>query len=715
MELLSGLNASQLSAVTTTEGFVRVIAGAGSGKTRALSHRFAYLVLELGILPGNILCVTFTNKAAGEMRQRINNLTGDNDTGLINTFHGFCVSVLQEDSHAVGYPKSFLVLDNSDINEMLKLIYEERNLSLRDMTFSAARDMIEILKTLERPDYYLDMLRMSVETLRTKYEEAETPKDIIFYGYLYQEKKCFGLDYNDLIKFTLYIFEENEEIRRKWQQRLEYIMIDEFQDIDPLQYRLMEVLCAFHGNLFVVGDPDQTIYTWRGANVRYLLDFERNFPGTGTVMMMENYRSTPEILKAVNSLIDKNEVRMKKELIPCLASGDRPRVSFQDTSEKEAGWIARQIADLKESGVSLSDITVLYRSHFVTRAVEDAFRRKEIPYTIYSGVQFYERAEIKDALSYLRMISIGDDLSFRRVCNQPKRNIGERRIRFLTEYAEGHSLTLYEALKETIDDEIFKGTKAADFIRLIESFSSGHGNRQISEVLTELLDQSGYEAALRTEGNQERLDNLAELKSSIFVYETTCGEEVTLSDYLRHVALFTNQDREEHSDRVKLMTVHAAKGLEFPYVFLCGMNEGIFPSRKIDTQEGMEEERRLAYVAMTRAEKKLFLSGSGGRNFDHSPRYPSRFLLDIDEDLLEFDDRIDDTLVKQTREYISTRSRFFKDASDRLSPGQRIRHSVFGEGTILETDPAKGHYTIQFERIPTPRTISFRVRLELLT
>ena len=246
---LEGLNAAQREAVLSTEGFVRVVAGAGSGKTRALSHRFAFLVNELGILPGNILCVTFTNKSAGEMRQRIHNLTGDNDTGCINTFHGFCVSVLQEDSHAVQYPKNFLVLDNADIDAMLQIIYEERGLSLRDMTYSGARDMIEIRKLFKEPDYYLHMTDMNLEALREKYDQAVSAGDIIFYGYLYQEKKCFGLDYNDLIKFSLHIFEEHPDIRLKWQKRLEYIMIDEFQDMDALQYELMRVLCGYHKNL----------------------------------------------------------------------------------------------------------------------------------------------------------------------------------------------------------------------------------------------------------------------------------------------------------------------------------------------------------------------------------------------------------------------------------------------------------------------------------
>ena len=312
---LSSLNPEQLEAVTTTEGYVRVIAGAGSGKTRALTYRFAYLVNQIGILPSHILCVTFTNKAAAEMRRRIRELTGDNDTGYISTFHGFCVSVLQEDSNAVSYPKSFLVLDNSDINAMLQIIYEERGLTLRQMTFSHARDMIEIRKIFKEPHYYEDLITMPLEQIHQKYLAATKADDIIFYGYLYQEKKCFGLDYNDLLKFVLYIFQTNDEIRKKWQERLEYIMIDEFQDIDLIQYEVMKALCPYHNNLFVVGDPDQTIYTWRGADIRYLLEFDKNFPAVRTIMMNRNYRSTKPILDAANSLIGKNKGRIKKDLV----------------------------------------------------------------------------------------------------------------------------------------------------------------------------------------------------------------------------------------------------------------------------------------------------------------------------------------------------------------------------------------------------------------
>ena len=713
-DLLSGLNDAQRRAVATTEGYVRVIAGAGSGKTRALSRRFAYLVNELGILPGNILCVTFTNKSANEMRQRIHQLTGDNDTGYINTFHGFCDAVLREDSHAVQYPRSFLVLDNSDIDAMLRIIYEERGLTLRDMTFSAARDMIEIQKLFKRPDYYQDMITMSLDTLKEKYDRADTPADIIFYGYLYQEKKCFGLDYNDLIKFSLYIFRQRPDIRIKWQQRLEYIMIDEFQDIDQLQYELMEVLCGYHKNLFIVGDPDQTIYTWRGADVKYLLDFDKKFPGTQTILMVENYRSTPEILAVANSLIDKNRNRIKKELKPILPAGTPAVCHFAQTQEAEARWMAGEMRRLHEAGTPFRDMTVLYRAHYMTRAVEEVLLEEKIPYTIYSGVQFFDRMEIKDALSYLRMIAYKDDLSFRRIANVPKRNLGKRRMEFLQEYAEQRGCLLYQALLDNLEDPIIKGTGAGKFISLIESFAAGYEGRPVSEVLSAILNESGYEKMLRTEGSQERLDNLAELKQSVYEYETTCGEEVTLEHYLARAALFTNADTAEQGDRVKLMTVHAAKGLEFPCVFLCGMNEGVFPSRKVRTRQAMEEERRLAFVAVTRAEKELYLSEADGRNFDGSPRYPSRFLLDIDEKLLTFTRPPEEGLIRRARDYIGHSQAGLPEADGQtvFPAGQRVRHALFGPGTVLDTDMDRGAHVVQFDEMETPRKISFRAKLE---
>ena len=713
-DILFGLNDEQRDAVTSTEGFVRVMAGAGSGKTRALAHRFAYLVNEVGILPANILCVTFTNKAANEMRRRIRSLTGDNDTGFISTFHGFCVAVLQEDGYFVQYPKSFLVLDNSDIDSMLKIIYEERGLTLRDMTFSNARDMIEIEKCKNRPQYYLDVIAMDTDALKKKYDEAVSAKDVIFYGYLYQQKKCFGLDYNDLIKFTLYIFSMSDEIRLKWQQRLEYIMIDEFQDIDGLQYELMQALCAYHKNLFIVGDPDQTIYSWRGANVKHILDFDKNFPKVKTIMMMKNYRSTPEIIAAANSLIDKNTVRMKKQLIPTLAKGERVVYSHAKTTKEEANSIAERIKKLSKAGVPYGDITILYRAHYIARTIEEGLMRAEIPYTIYSGVQFFDRMEIKDALSYLRLIAYRDDLSFMRIVNTPKRNIGEKRMRFLKEYAAANGCLLYDALVKSIDEPMFANTQARRFVKLIERFSSIYHTMPASELLSAVLNESGYEEALRTEGAQDRLDNLAELKQAVYEYETGCGEESRLEDFLSHVALLTNADAAAAPNAVKLMTVHTAKGLEFPYVFICGLDEGMFPSKRTSSFEAMEEERRLAFVAMTRAEKGLYLSDAEGRGLDGSFRYPSRFVFDIDRQLMDYSTELDPALKAEAQRYISSAHNRLKGLSrqQRLNVGDRVRHDIMGNGVIEDIDEERMAYVVKFDELPTTRKINFKANLK---
>ncbi|MCR5723756.1 MAG: ATP-dependent helicase [Treponema sp.] len=750
MNALEGLNDEQRAAVTTTEGFVRVIAGAGSGKTRALSHRFAYLVNDIGILPSHILCVTFTNKAAAEMRARIRKLTGDNDTGYISTFHGFCVSVLQEDSYAVSYPKSFMVLDNADIDDMLQIIYEERNLTLREMTFSNARTMIEIQKLKKKPGYYADMLSMSLDELHQKYLDAKTTEDIIFYGYLYQEKKCFALDYNDLLIFVLHIFKTNDQIRAKWQKRLEYIMIDEFQDIDSIQYELMQELCAYHKNLFVVGDPDQTIYTWRGANVKYLLDFDSVFPGTQTIMMNRNYRSTAPILNAANTLIKKNHKRLSKDLIAERAKGEvspslqpAPRSSatpstgvtsseqtgyartpvtpplpvfcHEKTAGNEAAYIASEIQRLTSDGtVQPGDIAVLFRAHYISRSIEEEFQKRKIPYTLFSGLPFFDRAEIKDALCYLRMTAYKDDLSFLHTVNRPKRNIGEKRIAALKAYTAEHGGSLYEAMRALSDDELFTTTGARTYIALIDRYATMHSGMQVSELFSALMNESGYERALRTEGSQERLDNLAELKQALHEYETTCGEEARLEDFLSHIALYTNTDLGTTRNAVRMMTVHAAKGLEFPVVFLAGMSENMFPSKKTDSLDAMEEERRLAFVAVTRARDRLYLTdsesdGGAGMGF----RYPSRFVFDA-EDTLRYEHELSDAIKEKAHASIQISNAELTKISSLsgMRPGDRVRHGILGNGTVVEVDDAKHQYVIRFDGMATPRRMSFKAPLE---
>ncbi len=713
-EYLKGLNPDQLEAVTSTEGYIRVIAGAGSGKTRALAYRYAYLVNEIGILPENILCVTFTNKSANEMRKRIRKLSEDSDTGYISTFHSFCDTILHEDINLVHYPKSFVVLDNLDIDAMLKTVYDERGLTMRDMTFSKARDMIEMKKNLYEPEYYKPMLSLSIDELRNKYMEAMATEDIIFWGYVYQEKKCFALDYNDLINFVLYIFEISEETKLKWQDRLEYIMVDEYQDIDAQQYKLMRVLCEMHGNLFVVGDPDQTIYTWRGASVRYIMEFENEFPKVKTIMMNTNYRSTPEVIALSNSLISKNKNRVPKDLV-AVKEHDRIPVYFHaETSEEEAEFVSNEIIELKNRGVKLNDIAILYRAHYLSRTFEDAFIKKEIPYTIYSGVQFFERTEIKDALSYLRMIIYKDDLSFERIVNKPRRNIGEKRMTFLKEFAERNHISLYESLRKNLDHDIFKGTAANDFVDFVEQFSSEYHFMMLSDLMTLALDKSGYEKLLRLEGGQARLDNLAELKQAIIEFEESCGEDFSPEEYLDRIAMMSNNDVPDEEGKVKMMTVHTAKGLEFPFVFLVGMNEGIFPSRKTSSLSQMEEERRLAFVAATRAQKGLYITEPEGKNSEGSFRYPSRFIFNIDKELIHYVKELDPALLDETKRIIesSERSLAGEALSQIMTVGTRIHHDIMGDGEIVDINRDKKCYIIAFDELSTNRKISFKAKLQ---
>ena len=378
--------------------------------------------------------------------------------------------------------------------------------------------------------------------------------------------------------------------------------------------------------------------------------------------------------------------------------------------------MADKVRSLAESGAALGDIAVLYRAHYITRNIEEVFLKEKIPYKIYSGVQFFDRMEIKDTLSYLRMLAYKDDLSFRRVANVPKRNLGQRRMQYLEETAEKEGTSLYTCLQNHLDDEIFKGTKAAKFIDLIETFAKLAESMPISELFSKLVDQSGYEAMLRTEGSQERLDNLAELKQSIYEYETSCGEETSLQHYLEHVALFSNAEQPIAEGKVKLMTIHAAKGLEFPYVFLCSLNEDVFPSKKVSTLQAMEEERRLAFVALTRAEKALFLSDAEGRTHEGTQRYPSRFLFDIGEELLDVENKPPEDLVRDAKEMIAVKTKRMPENLEKtaLAPGTRVRHDIFGEGCVVDTDVNAGVYIIQFDMLDTPRRLNMRLKLEVL-
>ena len=713
MDILKDLNEEQRAAVETIDGFVRVIAGAGSGKTRALAHRFGFLVNEVGVMPSNIMCVTFTNKAANEMKKRIRRLIGDNDCGYVCTFHGFCVSLLKEDGHYIHYPKSFVILDSEDTDAVLKDIYEENGFTLRDAPIARVKDHIGYCKCKKYPDYYNYLIDSDMNKAFERYKTENDTLDKIFWAFIYYQRRLLALDYDDLIILALFILNDNNEIRLKWQKRLEYIMVDEFQDIDAQQYSLVRILSAYHNNLFVVGDPDQTIYSWRGANIRFINDFDKEFINTRTIILNKNYRSSTDILDVSNSLIKHNVERIPKELVSLRGRDIPVEYDHAKTSELEAKWIADKIKKLVNGGVQYSDIAILYRAHYLTRPIEEVFIKDKIAYTLYSGVQFYARKEIKDVLSYLRLVVYKDDLSFKRIVNVPKRNIGKAKMQIITNYALQNNCTFYAALVDLAESDLFKGSKAKEFVAIIDKYSAEYRELSLTDLIARLLNDSGYEEYLRTDGEQDRLDNLAELKKSINDFEFTYGEELTAEDYLQSIALYTNADVDQNKNSVKMMTIHTAKGLEFPYVFVAGLSEGIFPSKKTKDRAGMEEERRLAYVAFTRAEKGLYLTDAEGYNIDGGFRYPSRFIFNVEKKCLKYINELDPALVGEANAIISQSERDLDfDKNDLpFKAGDRIIHRIMGAGTILDVLPDENVYLIKFDKVAAEKRINIKVPL----
>ncbi|MBP3674335.1 MAG: UvrD-helicase domain-containing protein [Oscillospiraceae bacterium] len=713
MDYLNELNPEQYKAATTTEGFIRVVAGAGSGKTKTLTARFMYLVEALGISTANILCVTFTNKAAAEMKKRIRKQLPDQDLGRITTFHGYCVGLLKEDCHVVQYPTTFIVLDEEDKEAMLRTVFEDLGITSRDMTIKDAVDYIGWRKGGR--GYVKTLIDPNINHILDLVESANTLKDKVMYRYFYEQRKCYGLDFDDLVYFALYILEHDKATREKWQHRLEYVMVDEFQDIDKDQYALADILSGYHKNLFVVGDPDQTIYTWRGADVKFILEFDSRHENVQTIYLNTNYRSVPQILTASNALIDKNRERLKKQLTAVRPDSNKPLYFHAKTSQLEADWMTAQMRAMHEGGRAYSDMGVLYRAHYVSRAVEESLIRNKIPYVLYSGVEFYKRKEIKDILCYLRMIYSGDDVSFLRTVNEPRRGVGRMRIRALKEYAELNRCNLYEALLASLETDLFRRSRARDYVRLIEKYRAIFDGMDLTDLLSGVLSESGYEEMLRSSGEEERLDNLAELKQAIYDFERKAGEEVSLGNYLDHAALFTNMDQTEKAQAVKLMTVHAAKGLEFPVVFLCGLSEGIFPGKRANTREKLEEERRLAYVAFTRAKDKLFLSDAAGTNYDGSFRYPSRFLFNAEKENLDYVVPLDPKLIEDAMDHIRKTENMAEPIRKKgEAVGKRVRHAIFGDGTVISIPRGQEGYIVQFDKIVTPRTFGISVKLEFI-
>lgn len=684
-KLFGDLNDKQIEAVMATEGKVRVVAGAGSGKTRVLAHRYAYLVNEVGIDPGHILCMTFTNKAAREMKNRIAKLVHRAHVNDFTcTIHGFCVKFLRREIHRIGYPRSFTVIDEEDQKMLAKQVMEEMHLDATNTTIKQFLDGVRQFKGIPGLKYIPNIILPNAQL------EAKDIDDIT--RYIQLQLKNYALDFSDIINFALYIMNNYPDALVYWQDIFNYVQVDEVQDCNDKDWAIINHVSGGYGNLFVVGDPDQAIYEWRGAKP----DMFIQFPAETDIILNQNYRSTPNILNVANSIIAHNENRIPKDLFTEKPS-EKIVIHYHGKSEAdECEWIADQISEMNDNGASYSDFAILYRASYLSRNIEQALMKKQIKYVVWGGIRFFERREIKDCLSYLRLIANkNDDIAFSRIINVPKRSFGKTSLTRLQELADNEKLSLYEALEKHQNDESFASKPAVrQFLQFIDD-SQGYSNfTAIGDLLDFVLKDTGLEAMYREEGDEERLENIEELKSSIKDYETMNMDSdfLSLESYLQEIALYTNADYKEDGEVVKLMTIHQAKGLEFPYVFISGLTEGVFPnyrSIRERNKQAEEEERRLMYVAVTRAEKALFLTESEGYNYvSKQEKNPSRYLLEIQDGLLEVRGEIEPDLMNKlltvTNQQIEDLNHNKNTTSSLFKVGDEVENAFFGVGTIIE-------------------------------
>ncbi len=687
-KITDSLNAQQVAAVEATEGRVRVVAGAGSGKTRVLANRYAYLVECVGIDPANILCMTFTNKAAQEMRNRIRKLV---DLGNVNdyicTIHGLCVKILRKEIYRLGYPQKFMIIDADDSKTLMKQVMEELNLTKQDVTVNQLLDEVNLQKSKEP----------YVQHLLPDAKWPDEAKRSVFLRFLQLQRKYYALDFNDLIYFTLFIFENYPEALEYWQSEFDYIQVDEVQDCSGTDWTLIDCLSAKCGNLFVVGDPDQAIYEWRGAKPNLFVDFKADTD----IILDENYRSTPNILDVANSVIKNNQNRVKKDLRTNIPA-DAIAVHRHAQNESEEGrWIASLISKMVRAGSQPSDFAILYRASNQSRFVEQALMNKQLPYTIWGGIRFFERKEIKDCLAYLRLLQYKDDLSFKRVINVPSRKFGKAKLEVLESMAKAERRPLFDTLKAHADEKPFCASAVKDFVALMGRLEDKCDTISISDLVEEMLNETGLANLYRNDGDQERLENINELINSIRYYESSnVNEDITLEKYLQDISLFTNSDYKKDSSTIKLMTIHQAKGLEFPYVFVVGLTEGIFPNYRTireRRQDGLEEERRLMYVAITRAEKALFLTESEGYNYaTKSDKYPSRFISEIGDGLVKLEGSIDPSLLIGRDNIMRSLDAELNGADADFMPGDRVSHKIFGQGTVLSVNNDRKSCNVRF-------------------
>ena len=761
-DLIEGLNDRQKEAVISTEGPCLVIAGAGSGKTKVLTHKIAYLLQEKNVLPWNILAITFTNKAANEMKERIQNIIGDAANDLwMGTFHSICVKILRKYIDRIGFDHSFLIFDTSDQKTLIKECLKD--LKVDDKLFTDRAVLSEISngknEMLEPKDYKIkyagDFRR---ETIGNIYE-------------LYQQrlKENNALDFDDIINYTIKILTENPDVLEYYTEKFKYVLVDEYQDTNKAQFMLVSILASKYGNITVVGDNDQGIYSFRGADITNILNFEKDFPGTKIIKLEQNYRCTGNILKAANAVIKHNENKYEKKLWTANDEGELPSIYQSEDEYDEASYVVKQINHLKtEEYYKYSDFVVLYRMNSQSRAIEDILRREDIPYKIVGGLKFYERKEIKDIIAYLRLIyNTSDNISLKRIINEPKRGIGKTSLDNIQQISEQNGISMYEVIKNAEQFGLNRvKANADDFINLIEELRTKQNELSISELIKETLNKSGYTKALELENSVEaesRIQNLEEFLTVAIEFEEEFADN-TLGEFLENITLSSDIDNVEDAENsVTLMTLHSAKGLEFPTVFLVGLEEGIFPGYKsIGEENALQEERRLFYVGITRAKEHLFLTCAKRRTIFGSTSYNaiSRFVKEIPEELLNGYDKMQKEKVEdkfensdygwkysnreskvktytfETNSYevkkqvpatagfqYRTAESFLsslnkKDSFDisKYQEGQRVYHKKFGEGTINKVEEEGEDYKIDinFDKVGHKRLMAKFAGLEII-
>lgn len=685
MDLDKLLNKNQKEAATYLDSHLRIIAGAGSGKTRVITYRIAYLIDEIGVGPRKILAITFTNKAANEMKERVVDLLGVHALGsLICTIHSLCVRILRQHINVINYPSNFTIMDEEDQKALIRKIYNQLQIDAKTISI---KSMIATISNYKMANITPEKALEFAGSFQGEIKKAKVYKE-----YLEYQENHFLLDFDDLLLKTVYIFENYPDVLEKWQYRFQYIHVDEFQDVGNIEYRLVKLM-SDKAITCVVGDPDQTIYSFRGANVNYILDFDKDFKPCKTIILNQNYRSTGNILNISNCLIRKNQNRLEKELFTEATGGGEVIHYTAKNEQDEAEYICSEIEKIINDvdGVNYRNFAILYRANYLSRTIEQCLISHGIDYRIFGGLKFFSRKEIKDALSYLQLVCNGEDLAFERIINVPSRGIGKKTMENIQAVAKNNHVSLYEALT-LFSDQIKLSSKAKKEIRILVAAieKARQSNLPLHEMFENLMNDIGYIEMLNKNLEENRIDNIHELQRSIYEFENQNPDLATIENYLQEIALYTDNDDNDDSQYVSLMTIHMAKGLEFDYVFVLGLSEGIFPSFRAlsESDEGIEEERRLAYVAFTRAKKQLYLTDSEGFSFvTDSPKISSRFVEEIGKEGIK---HLGTRPRFKTSNYINTN--LSKDelvgnnqVSDWAS-GDFVIHDTFGKGVVVKVN-----------------------------